>query len=579
MSADLEKTVMEKARKWLEGNYDEKTKERVKYLIDNDKKELVESFYQDLEFGTGGLRGIMGVGTNRMNIYTVGMATQGLANYLKKEFPGQRIKVAVGHDSRNNSRLFSEHVAAIFAANGFRVYLFDSLRPTPELSFAIRQLGCKSGVVITASHNPKEYNGYKAYWTDGAQVTAPHDRNIIDEVKKIASVDEVLTQGNGDNITILDENFDQIYLDRVHGLSLSPDAVAAHADMKIVYTPLHGSGVVLVPASLRRFGFRNVVTVREQNITDGNFPTVASPTPEERSTRKMAIDLGRKEKADLVLATDPDADRIGVALPDDTGEFVLLNGNQTCVLLTYYLLRRWSELDKIHGREYIVKTIVTTELMNRIADSFKVKCFDCLTGFKYIATIIREHEGVMQYIGGGEESFGYLAGDFVRDKDAVSACSLFAEATAWAKTQGMTLYGLLKDIYLRYGFFKEGMVPLVRKGKEGQEEIRQMMSDFRANPPKSICGSPVVTIRDYQTGESLDVQGGEKTPIEMERSNVLQFLTADSTIVSVRPSGTEPKIKFYFGVREELPAVTLFDEVQEKLDAKIERMKKELNLV
>lgn len=570
---------MQKAQKWLDGNYDEATKQRVKYLIDNDKKELIESFYQDLEFGTGGLRGIMGAGTNRMNIYTVGMATQGLSNYLKKAFAGQQIKVAVAHDSRNNSRLFSERVAAIFAANGFKVYLFDSLRPTPELSFAIRRLGCKSGVVITASHNPKEYNGYKAYWSDGAQVTAPHDTNIIAEVNKIFDVNDILTEGNKDNISILGEDFDRIYLDAVQGLSLSPDAVAAHSDMKIVYTPVHGSGVVLVPAALHRYGFRRVITVKEQNITDGNFPTVASPNPEERSTMQMAIDLAIREKAELVLATDPDADRIGVALPDGKGEYILLNGNQTCVLLTYYLLRRWSDLGKLQGREYIVKTIVTTELMARLAESFKTKYFDCLTGFKYIATIIREHEGVMQYIGGGEESFGYLAGDFVRDKDAVSACALFAEATAWAKTQGMSLYDLLKDIYVQYGFYKEGMVPLVRQGKDGQEEIRRMMTDYRNHPPKSICGSPVVTIRDYQTQESLDVPGGKKTPIEMEQSNVLQFLTADGTIVSVRPSGTEPKIKFYFGVREDLPSVDTFDEVQGILDAKIDRMKKELKLV
>ena len=579
MSENLDAIVMAKAEKWLSGNYDEATKQRVKYLIDNDKAELIESFYKDLEFGTGGLRGIMGVGTNRMNIYTVGMATQGLANYLKKEFPDQKIKVAIGHDSRNNSRLFSEHVASIFAANGFKVYLFDSLRPTPELSFAIRYLGCQSGVVVTASHNPKEYNGYKAYWADGAQVTAPHDVNIMAEVAKIKSIDDVLTSGNQEDIVILGQEFDQIYLDEIKGLSLSPEAIAANHDMKIVYTPLHGSGVVLVPESLRKYGFTNVHTVKEQNITDGNFPTVASPNPEERATMKMAIDLAASIDAELVLATDPDADRIGVGMRNEKGEYVLLNGNQTCVLLTYYLLRRWSELGKIKGREYIVKTIVTSEMMFKVAEAFNVQHFECLTGFKYIAMIIRENEGKMQYIGGGEESFGYLAETFVRDKDAVSACSLFAEAAAWAKTQGMTLYDMLKDMYVQYGFYREGLISIVRKGKDGNEQIQKMMADYRSNPPKSIDGSEVITVRDYMSLESLDVKSGTKSPIAMEKSNVLQFLTADGTIVSIRPSGTEPKIKFYFGVRGNLCCTDKFYEVQAELDAKIERIKKELELI
>ncbi len=576
MDTNLDQIVLEKAQKWLTGNYDEKTKQQVKYLIDNDKKELTESFYKDLEFGTGGLRGIMGVGTNRMNIYTVGMATQGLANYLKKAFPNEKIKVAIGHDSRNNSRLFSEHTASIFAANGFKVYLFDSLRPTPELSFAIRQLGCQSGVVITASHNPKEYNGYKAYWSDGAQVTPPHDKNIIAEVQKITSPDEVLTTTSKENVTILGEEFDNLYLDTIHSLSLSPEAIEANSDMKIVYTPLHGSGVILVPASLRRFGFRNIITVKEQNISDGNFPTVASPNPEERATMKMAIDLAIKEKAELVLATDPDADRIGVALPDENGEYVLLNGNQTCTLLAYYLMRRWSELHKLNGKQFVIKTIVTTGLINRVAESYGVKCFECLTGFKYIAEIIRNLEGKMQYIGGGEESFGFLAGDFVRDKDAVSACSLAAEAAAWAKSQGITLYELLKEIYVKYGFYKEAMIYIVRQGKEGAEEIKKMMDEFRANPPKTLGGSPIVTIKDYLTSEALDLRTDNCTPIEMERSNVLQFFTEDNTIVSIRPSGTEPKIKFYFGVREELPSVAQFDAVQQKLDEKLQTLETEL---
>ena len=581
MSENLDLIVKERAEKWLSDSYDEETRKKVKQLIDNDPKELTESFYKDLEFGTGGLRGIMGVGTNRMNVYTVGMATQGLSNYLKKAFPDEPIRVAVGHDSRNNSRLFAERVADIFAANGFKVYLFDSLRPTPELSFAIRHLHCHSGVVVTASHNPKEYNGYKAYWSDGAQVVAPHDRNIIAEVQKITSPDQVMIwKGDrSENIEILDETFDQIYLEAVHGLSLSPDAVERYHDMKIVYTPLHGTGVILVPESLRKYGFTNILTVKEQNIPDGNFPTVESPNPEERSAMKMAIELAESEKAEVVLATDPDADRIGMALRDENGQYVLLNGNQTCSLLVYYIVKRWSELGRLRGKEYIVKTIVTTELVARIAESFGVRHFDCLTGFKYIATVMRNHEQTMQYICGGEESFGFLAEDFVRDKDAVSACSLAAEAAAWAKSQDMTLYELLKEMYVRYGFFREALVSVVRKGKEGQEEIAKMMSDYRSDHPRSLGGSPIVVIKDYLNGEALDLANGSKTPIDMERSNVLQFTTADSTVVSIRPSGTEPKIKFYFGVRAELNDTARFGEVQAELDGKIESIKKEMGLV
>ena len=581
MSENLDLIVKERAEKWLSDSYDEETRKKVKQLIDNDLKELTESFYKDLEFGTGGLRGIMGVGTNRMNVYTVGMATQGLSNYLKKAFPDEPIRVAVGHDSRNNSRLFAERVADIFAANGFKVYLFDSLRPTPELSFAIRHLHCHSGVVVTASHNPKEYNGYKAYWSDGAQVVAPHDRNIIAEVQKITSPDQVMIwKGDrSENIEILDETFDQIYLEAVHGLSLSPDAVERYHDMKIVYTPLHGTGVILVPESLRKYGFTNILTVKEQNIPDGNFPTVESPNPEERSAMKMAIELAESEKAEVVLATDPDADRIGMALRDENGQYVLLNGNQTCSLLVYYIVKRWSELGRLRGKEYIVKTIVTTELVARIAESFGVRHFDCLTGFKYIATVMRNHEQTMQYICGGEESFGFLAEDFVRDKDAVSACSLAAEAAAWAKSQDMTLYELLKEMYVRYGFFREALVSVIRKGKEGQEEIAKMMSDYRSDPPRSLGGSPIVVIKDYLNGEALDLTNGSKTPIDMERSNVLQFTTADSTVVSIRSSGTEPKIKFYFGVRAELNDTARFGEVQAELDGKIESIKKEMGLV
>ena len=581
MANQLEQIVMSKAQKWLDGDYDEATKKQVKYLMDNDMKELTESFYKDLEFGTGGLRGIMGVGTNRMNVYTVGAATQGLANYLKKNFAGETVRVAVAHDSRNNSRMFAERVADIFASNGFDVYLFDDLRPTPELSFAIRELKCHSGVVITASHNPKEYNGYKAYWTDGAQVTSPHDVNIIAEVEKITDNSQVLTGAAGDRITILGEEFDKIYLDRIkRDVQLSPESVAKFSDMKIVYTPLHGAGMRLVPASLRNFGFTDIIMVPEQAVIDGNFPTVESPNPEERKTMSMAIELGRKVGADLVLATDPDSDRIGVALRNGKGEYVLLNGNETLALLLSYQLTRWAERGELDGGQYVVKTIVTSQMANAVAEHFGVKCYDCLTGFKYIAKIIRENEGKAKYIGGGEESFGYLAGDYVRDKDAVSACALAAEAAAWAKdTMGLTLYEWLQQLYVKYGFFREGLVSVVRKGKEGAEEIQRMMVEFRAEPPKALAGSQVVKIRDYKSLEETDLLTGEKTPIEQDSSNVLQWITADGSIVSVRPSGTEPKIKFYFGAKEPLASVADYDKVLEQLNAKIETIKKDLKLI
>ena len=580
MANELDQQVLAKAQQWLDGNYDAETKAQVKYLIENDPKELVESFYKDLEFGTGGLRGIMGVGSNRMNVYTVGMATQGLANYLKKNFEGEQIRVAIGHDSRNNSRKFSEHVADIFASNGFTVFLFDALRPTPELSFAIRELKCHSGVVVTASHNPKEYNGYKAYWTDGSQVTAPHDKNIIEEVAKITDVAQIQTGKNPENITILGEDFDEIYLNKVLSLQLSRECVLAHKDMKIVYTPIHGSGVRLVPASLKKFGFENVSVVAEQAVIDGNFPTVESPNPEERKTMMKAIELAAKEGADLVLATDPDSDRLGVALRNKQGEYVLLNGNQTLALILSYQLTRWAELGKLDGKQFVVKTIVTSQMANAVAAHFGVKCYDCLTGFKYIARIIRQNEGKTTYIGGGEESFGYRAGDFVRDKDAVSACSLAAEAAAWAlETKGQTLYEWLQDLYVQYGFYREGLVSVVRKGKEGAELIQKMMVDFRENPPKTIVGSKVVKINDYLKSETLDVETGATTPIEEDKSNVLQWFTEDGTIVSVRPSGTEPKIKFYFGVKAPLASVEEFDATLAALDGKIEAIKEDLKLV
>lgn len=578
----MEQTVLSKARKWLEGDYDEATKKQVKYLMDNDTNELTESFYKDLEFGTGGLRGIMGAGTNRMNIYTVGFATQGLSNYLKMNFPNEEIRVAISHDSRNNSRMFAERVADIFASNGFKVFLFDALRPTPELSFAIRELKCQSGVMVTASHNPKEYNGYKAYWSDGSQVTAPHDTNIIKEVEKITEVSQVLTGRNKENITILGEEFDKIYLAAIKKLSLSPESVARCHDMKIVYTPLHGAGVRLTPESLRNFGFTNIILVKEQTVLDGNFPTVESPNPEERKTMKMAIELAEREQADLAMATDPDSDRIGLALRNGKGEYVLLNGNQTLILLMCYQLTRWAELGLIKDGDYVVKTIVTSMMPDAVAAHYGVKCYNCLTGFKYIAKIIREHEGKAKYIGGGEESFGYLAGDYVRDKDGVSACSLAAEAAAWCRdTKGMTLYEWLQDLYVKFGFYREGLVNVVRKGKDGAEQIQNMMVEYRNNPPQSILGSKVVKILDYKTLEELDVATGKRSPIEgvEDKSNVLQWITEDGTKVSVRPSGTEPKIKFYFGVKAELPSVEQFDEVQTALDAKIEAIKKELNLL
>ena len=579
MNANVDEKILAKATKWLEGAYDEDTKKRVKYLINNDTKELTESFYRDLEFGTGGLRGIMGVGTNRMNVYTVGMATQGLANYLSKTFAGEEIRVAVSHDCRNHSREFAERVADIFASNGFKVFLFDSLRPTPELSFAIRELKCHSGVMVTASHNPKEYNGYKAYWSDGSQVVAPHDKNIIEEVGKITDITQIRTGANSANITILDEKFDEKYLNMIKTLSLSPEAVAAHSDMKIVYTPIHGCGYRLVPQALRKFGFTNISTVAEQMVIDGNFPTVESPNPEERTTMRMAIEQGIREGAEIVMATDPDSDRIGIAVPDGNGNYVLLNGNQTCVLLTYYICRRWNDLGRLDGHQFVVKTIVTSEMVAEVAHSFGVKIFDCLTGFKYIAGIIRREEPRGEkYIGGGEESFGYLAQDFVRDKDGVSACALAAEAAAWAKQNGTTLYELIKELYVKYGFYKEALVSIVRKGQEGQEEIRRMMKEWRTTPPRVIAGSSVSMIKDYLSGESCDLTTGKVTPIDTEKSNVLEFITADKTIVSVRPSGTEPKIKYYFGVREPLEAVDKFDEINAELDNKIERIKKDLKL-
>jgi phosphoglucomutase len=571
--------VKNKANKWLEGNFDPETKTQVKQLIENNEAELIESFYRDLEFGTGGLRGIMGVGTNRMNIYTVGMATQGLSNYINANFKSlPEIKVAIAHDCRNNSRLFAETAAKIFTANGFKVYLFESLRPTPELSFAIRQFACQSGVVITASHNPKEYNGYKAYWDDGGQVVAPHDKNIITEVQKISSIDEIKFDGPLDKIETLGKDFDAIYTEMIKGLSLSPDIIQKHKDLKMVYTPIHGTGVQLVPMALKKIGFTSVYNVPEQDVVDGNFPTVHSPNPEETAALKMAIEKAERVDAEIVMATDPDADRVGVAVKDNTGKFIILNGNQTAALITNYLLLKWKEKNKLSGNEYIVKTIVTSELLVDIAKKYNVQYFDVLTGFKWIASVIKKYEGKKTFIGGGEESYGYLVGDSVRDKDAVSACALIAETAAWAKEQGKTLFEQLLEIYKEFGLYLEDLVSVVKKGKDGAEEIQKMMADFRNNPPLSLNGSKIVKIADYELQKMFDVESGTEEAIDLPKSNVLQFFTNDGSKVSVRPSGTEPKIKFYFGVKGDLNSKSDYMTIRTNLENKMEAIKRDLGI-
>lgn len=579
---DLLKQVTAKAQIWLGDGYDEETKAAVRAMLDNeDKTDLIEAFYKDLEFGTGGLRGIMGAGTNRMNIYTVGAATQGLSNYLKKAFADlPQIKVAIGHDCRNNSRKFAEVAADVFSANGIKVYLFDALRPTPEVSFAIRELGCQSGVILTASHNPKEYNGYKAYWNDGAQMIAPHDKNTIDEVNKITSVKDVKFRGNAELIEIIGEEIDRRYLDRIKTLSLSPEAIAHHHDMKIVYTPIHGTGVKLIPASLKNFGFTNIIHVPEQDVVSGDFPTVVSPNPEEPAALDMAIKKAIETDAELVMASDPDADRIGIAVRNDKGEFVLVNGNQIVMIFLNYLMTRNKELGLLKGNEYIVKTIVTTETIKTIAEQNGFKMYDCYTGFKWIASVIRENEGKARYIGGGEESYGFLPEDFVRDKDSVSSISLMAEIAAWAKDKGMTMYQMLQDIYIKYGYSKEKGISVVRKGKSGAEEIVAMMKNFRENPMKELGGSPVILIKDYAALEATDVVNGTKSKLDMPvTSNVLQYFSADGSKVSIRPSGTEPKIKFYIEVRGiKMDNYADYDAANAAADAKIEAIKKELGI-
>lgn len=578
---ELLDNVVAKAQKWLNGNYSEEVKQEVQRMLDaEDKTELIESFYKDLEFGTGGLRGIMGVGTNRMNIYTVGAATQGLSNYLNREFADlKEISVVVGHDCRNNSRLFAEISADIFSANGIKVYLFESLRPTPEMSFAIRHLGCQSGIILTASHNPKEYNGYKAYWSDGAQMIAPHDMNVIAEVSKIKGPEDIKFTGNKDLITIIGEEIDKVYLEQVKTLFLSPESIARNSDLKIVYTPIHGTGVKLIPRCLTEIGFKNVILVDEQCVVSGDFPTVVSPNPEEPAALDMAIKKAKAVDADIVMASDPDADRMGIAIKDTNGEWVLVNGNQTCLLFTYYILRRRSELGILNESDFMVKTIVTSELLKDVCAKYEIDMFDCYTGFKWIASVVREQEGKRKYIGGGEESYGYLPADFVRDKDAVASCALMAEITAWAKDNGKTLYELLQDIYVEFGFSKEKGISVVKKGKDGAEEIEQMMKNFRVNPPKEIAGSRVVTIKDYQFLQMVNVLTGDREEMDFpESSNVLQYFTEDGTKVSVRPSGTEPKIKFYIEVRSQVEKRSDCVEAEKLTAAKIDAVRKSLGL-
>ena len=568
-----------KAEQWLAPEFDEQTRKEVKELMGNaDKTGLIDAFYKDLEFGTGGLRGIMGAGSNRMNIYTVGMATQGLANYLKKNFANlPLIKVAVCHDCRNNSRLFAETVANIFSANGIKVYLFDDMRPTPECSFAIRHFGCQSGVNITASHNPREYNGYKAYWEDGAQVLAPHDKGIIDEVNQV-KVADVKFKGNPELIEIIGEEVDKLYLDMVKTISIDPAVIERQKDLKIVYTPLHGTGMMLIPQSLKLWGFDNVHCVKEQMVRSGDFPTVVSPTPENGEALTLALRDAKEIDADIVMASDPDADRVGMACKNDKGEWVLINGNQTCLLFLYYIITNRIKTGKMKPNDFIVKTIVTTEVIKKIADKNNIEMRDCYTGFKWIANEIRKSEGKQKYIGGGEESYGFMAQDFVRDKDAVSACSLLAEICAYAKDQGKTLYELLMDIYLEYGFSKEFTINVVKPGKSGADEIKAMMENYRNNPPKEIAGSKVVISKDFLTLEQTD-GNGVVTKLDMpEPSNVLQWFCEDGTKVSVRPSGTEPKIKVYLEVKGEMKCTGCYERCNKEADEKIEEIKKSLGL-
>ena len=573
--------VRAKAAGWLSPEYDEETRKQVKMLLDKeDTTDLIDAFYRDLEFGTGGLRGIMGVGSNRMNKYTVGAATQGLANYLKKEFANlPEISVVIGHDCRNNSRLYAEISADIFSANGIKAYLFPELRPTPEVSYAIRKLRCQSGIMLTASHNPKEYNGYKAYWNDGAQVIAPHDHNIISEVNNISSVKEINFKKNPVLITILDKTIDKQFIDDLLTISLSPEAIARHKDIKIVYTPIHGTGITLIPDALKAMGFTNIIHVPEQDVISGDFPTVISPNPEEPAALKMAVDKAIETGADIVMASDPDGDRVGAAVRNEQGEFVLLNGNQTLLIYIYYLITRWRELGKLKGNEYVVKTIVSTELVKNIAKKNSVKLYDCYTGFKWIADLMRQNENKKTYIGGGEESYGFLAEDFVRDKDAVSGCMLLAEIAAWAADNGKTLYTLLQDIYVEYGFSKEKGVSVVKQGKAGAEEIEEMMKNYRQKPMKELAGSKVIFIKDFAKLTGKDLIEDETVSLDMQTtSNVLQYFTEDKTKVSIRPSGTEPKIKFYIEIHSTVDSREDLAAAEVAAEAKIMEVRRSLGI-
>ncbi|MCF8232950.1 MAG: phospho-sugar mutase [Bacteroidales bacterium] len=574
----VEKYIIEKAQTWLEGNFDEETKQHVKTMLDNNEEELVNAFYTDLEFGTGGLRGVMGVGTNRMNKYTVGMTTQGLANYLLRTYPDESLKVAIAFDCRHNNTFFAQTTANVLSANGIEVFVFDDLRPTPELSFAIRHLKCHSGVMITASHNPKEYNGYKVYWNDGGQIVPPHDKNIIAEVQKIQSVDDVKFKGNPDLIKTIGEEVDTPYINHIKDLSLSPSVIQRQQDLKIVYTPLHGTGVKLVPRALQAFGFKNIYHVEEQDAIDGDFPTVHSPNPEESPALDKAIKKARDTNAGLVMATDPDADRVGIAVKNDKGEHVLLNGNQTASILIYYLLTKWQEQGKLTGREYIVKTVVTTDLLKEIADYFEVPTYNTLTGFKWIADLIRKKEEKETFIGGGEESYGYLVGDFVRDKDAVISCAMIAEVAAWAADKGKSLYQLLPEIYQQFSFYYENLMSVKREGKEGAEEIQQWMKNYRRQPPKAVNGSPIVMIKDYSVSEAKNIKENRTEKIDLPQSNVLQFFTEDGSKITMRPSGTEPKIKYYFSVKGTLENKGDFERKKEELDQKINNIIKDLKI-
>ncbi len=572
-------TPDEKARLWLNSNIDPEAKDEILRMLDTpDNPELEESFYKDLEFGTGGLRGIMGIGSNRMNKFTVGMATQGLANYLHAVFPDQDISVAIAYDSRNNSPYFADITASVFSANDIRVYFFTELRPTPELSFALRHFNCQSGVVITASHNPKEYNGYKAYWDDGAQVTPPHDVNIIDEVRKISGIDEINFKKNKTYIQRIGVEIDDLYLTEVKKLSLNPDVIARQKNLKIIFSPLHGTGITLVPRILKELGFNNVHVIKEQAEPDGNFPTVIYPNPEEAEALSLALTKAQELDADLIMATDPDADRVGIAVKNNHGDFQLLNGNQTASLLIHYLISQWKAHGKIDGRQYIVKTIVTSELMDAIAAEHGVECFNTLTGFKYIAIILRELEGKKEFIGGGEESYGFMISDFVRDKDAVSACAMIAEMTAYAQDHGKSLFDMMIDIYVTYGFYLERLISVTKKGISGEEEIARMMKSLRENPPAEVNGSKLVAVRDYASSEEKDLVAGNVKKLDFPASNVLQFFTADGSKISARPSGTEPKIKFYFSVKDTLRSPDKFDAMQAALNSRIDNIIRDMGL-